>query len=160
MGFLKWLCHFHIAIDFYFIITFNAFINNFNKVICVSNFCDFNCRHERIHTKKGSYMKSQSQTCDDVEDLATLEVLDEVRKYTGHTRERPQHTHTSIHRLRKDSRKFSILLSDSPFIPAGIFCTSYIFQQHFSERLSSDNNSSTQSHILTVKWINRQISEQ
>uniref|UniRef100_A0A671RKA5 non-specific serine/threonine protein kinase n=1 Tax=Sinocyclocheilus anshuiensis TaxID=1608454 RepID=A0A671RKA5_9TELE len=34
-------------------------------------------RHERIHTKKGSYMKSQSQTCDDVEDLATLEVLDE-----------------------------------------------------------------------------------
>uniref|UniRef100_A0A8C1K4N5 non-specific serine/threonine protein kinase n=1 Tax=Cyprinus carpio TaxID=7962 RepID=A0A8C1K4N5_CYPCA len=34
-------------------------------------------RHERIHTKKGSYMKSQSQTCDDVEDLATLEVLDD-----------------------------------------------------------------------------------
>uniref|UniRef100_A0A8C1YG99 non-specific serine/threonine protein kinase n=1 Tax=Cyprinus carpio TaxID=7962 RepID=A0A8C1YG99_CYPCA len=34
-------------------------------------------RHERIHTKKGSYMKSQSQTCDDVDDLATLEVLDE-----------------------------------------------------------------------------------
>uniref|UniRef100_A0A8C2EWD7 non-specific serine/threonine protein kinase n=1 Tax=Cyprinus carpio TaxID=7962 RepID=A0A8C2EWD7_CYPCA len=45
-----------------------------------SNFCDFKChgcRHERIHTKKGSYMKSQSQTCDDVDDLATLEVLDE-----------------------------------------------------------------------------------
>ncbi|XP_048030659.1 LOW QUALITY PROTEIN: myosin-IIIa [Megalobrama amblycephala] len=34
-------------------------------------------RHERIHTKKGSHMKSQSQTCDDVDDLATLEVLDE-----------------------------------------------------------------------------------
>ncbi|XP_073686537.1 myosin-IIIa isoform X2 [Garra rufa] len=34
-------------------------------------------RHERIHTKKGSYMKSESQTCDDVDDLATLEVLDE-----------------------------------------------------------------------------------
>ncbi|XP_056105838.1 myosin-IIIa isoform X4 [Rhinichthys klamathensis goyatoka] len=34
-------------------------------------------RHERIHTKKGSHMKSQSQTCDDVEDLAILEVLDE-----------------------------------------------------------------------------------
>uniref|UniRef100_A0A9J8A1T0 non-specific serine/threonine protein kinase n=1 Tax=Cyprinus carpio carpio TaxID=630221 RepID=A0A9J8A1T0_CYPCA len=38
---------------------------------------DSDSRHERIHTKKGSYMKSQSQTCDDVEDLATLEVLDE-----------------------------------------------------------------------------------
>ncbi|NP_001349341.1 myosin-IIIa isoform 2 [Danio rerio] len=34
-------------------------------------------RHERIHTKKNSYMKSQSQTCDDADDLATLEVLDE-----------------------------------------------------------------------------------
>ncbi|TRY58515.1 hypothetical protein DNTS_004926 [Danionella cerebrum] len=34
-------------------------------------------RHERIHTKKNSYMKSQSQTLDDSEDLATLEVLDE-----------------------------------------------------------------------------------
>uniref|UniRef100_A0A8C2FTG5 non-specific serine/threonine protein kinase n=1 Tax=Cyprinus carpio TaxID=7962 RepID=A0A8C2FTG5_CYPCA len=38
---------------------------------------DSDSRHERIHTKKGSYMKSQSQTCDDVEDLATLEVLDD-----------------------------------------------------------------------------------
>ncbi|KAK2869843.1 hypothetical protein Q8A67_024235 [Cirrhinus molitorella] len=38
---------------------------------------DSDSRHERIHTKKGSYMKSQSQTCDDVDDLATLEVLDE-----------------------------------------------------------------------------------
>uniref|UniRef100_A0A8C1RP11 non-specific serine/threonine protein kinase n=1 Tax=Cyprinus carpio TaxID=7962 RepID=A0A8C1RP11_CYPCA len=46
----------------------------------MDNFCDckcHGCRHERIHTKKGSYMKSQSQTCDDVDDLATLEVLDE-----------------------------------------------------------------------------------
>ncbi|KAA0704947.1 Myosin-IIIa [Triplophysa tibetana] len=34
-------------------------------------------RHERIHTKKGSYMTSQNQTCDDVDDLATLESLDE-----------------------------------------------------------------------------------
>ncbi|XP_064188570.1 myosin-IIIa isoform X2 [Anguilla rostrata] len=34
-------------------------------------------RHERIHTKKGSYMKSASTSLDDVEDLATLEVLDE-----------------------------------------------------------------------------------
>lgn len=119
---------------------FNAFINNSNKVICVSNLYDFNfhgcfskiiivcCRHERIHTKKGSHMKSQSQTCDDVDDLATLEVLDEVRIYTDPTRERPQHTHihtrfwSSIHRLRKD-RKLSTLLSDSPFISAGIFLT-------------------------------------
>ncbi|XP_072534788.1 myosin-IIIa [Salminus brasiliensis] len=34
-------------------------------------------RHERIHTKKGSNMKSHSQAVDDVDDLATLEVLDE-----------------------------------------------------------------------------------
>ncbi|XP_069047374.1 myosin-IIIa isoform X4 [Lepisosteus oculatus] len=34
-------------------------------------------RHERIHTKKGSYMKSQSSNLDNVDDLATLEVLDE-----------------------------------------------------------------------------------
>ncbi|XP_059380323.1 myosin-IIIa isoform X1 [Carassius carassius] len=38
---------------------------------------DSDSRHERIHTKKGSYMKSQSQSCGDVDDLATLEVLDE-----------------------------------------------------------------------------------
>uniref|UniRef100_A0A3Q1JFE1 non-specific serine/threonine protein kinase n=1 Tax=Anabas testudineus TaxID=64144 RepID=A0A3Q1JFE1_ANATE len=35
-----------------------------------------NDRHERIHTKKGSQMKSQSDP-DEVDDLATLEVLDE-----------------------------------------------------------------------------------
>lgn len=40
-------------------------------------------RHERIHTKKGSQMKSQSDP-DEVDDLATLEVLDEVRKATVH----------------------------------------------------------------------------
>ncbi|XP_051969899.1 myosin-IIIa-like [Xyrauchen texanus] len=38
---------------------------------------DSNSRHERIHTKKGSYMTSESQACDVVEDLAILEVLDE-----------------------------------------------------------------------------------
>ncbi|XP_076827622.1 myosin-IIIa [Brachyhypopomus gauderio] len=38
---------------------------------------DSNDRHERIHTKKGSNMKCQSQVLEDVEDLATLEVLDE-----------------------------------------------------------------------------------
>uniref|UniRef100_A0A672FP73 non-specific serine/threonine protein kinase n=1 Tax=Salarias fasciatus TaxID=181472 RepID=A0A672FP73_SALFA len=37
---------------------------------------DSNDRHERIHTKKGSNMKSQSDP-DEVDDLATLEVLDE-----------------------------------------------------------------------------------
>lgn len=35
-------------------------------------------RHERIHTKKGSDMKAQISP-DEVDDLATLEVLDEVR---------------------------------------------------------------------------------
>lgn len=35
-------------------------------------------RHERIHTKKGSHMKTQD--ADEVDDLATLEVLDEVKK--------------------------------------------------------------------------------
>ncbi|KAJ8396803.1 hypothetical protein AAFF_G00014020 [Aldrovandia affinis] len=34
-------------------------------------------RHERIHTRKGSYMNSASSSLDDVEDLATLEVLDD-----------------------------------------------------------------------------------
>ncbi|XP_053486734.1 myosin-IIIa [Ictalurus furcatus] len=34
-------------------------------------------RHERIHTKKDDNMKSQSDEPDDMEDLATLEVLDE-----------------------------------------------------------------------------------
>uniref|UniRef100_A0A8C6PHK6 non-specific serine/threonine protein kinase n=1 Tax=Nothobranchius furzeri TaxID=105023 RepID=A0A8C6PHK6_NOTFU len=33
-------------------------------------------RHERIHTKKGNHMKTQSNT-EEVDDLATLEVLDE-----------------------------------------------------------------------------------
>ncbi|XP_063339367.1 myosin-IIIa isoform X2 [Pelmatolapia mariae] len=36
---------------------------------------DSNDRHERIHTKKGSHMKTQD--ADEVDDLATLEVLDE-----------------------------------------------------------------------------------
>lgn len=36
-----------------------------------------NSRHERIHTKKGSHMKTQSDP-DEVDDLAILEVLDEV----------------------------------------------------------------------------------
>ncbi|XP_039983497.1 myosin-IIIa [Xiphias gladius] len=37
---------------------------------------DSNDRHERIHTKKGSHMKTQTDP-DEVDDLATLEVLDE-----------------------------------------------------------------------------------
>uniref|UniRef100_A0A087XQA4 non-specific serine/threonine protein kinase n=1 Tax=Poecilia formosa TaxID=48698 RepID=A0A087XQA4_POEFO len=38
--------------------------------------CEFYSRHERIHTKKGSHMKTQADT-DEMDDLATLEVLDE-----------------------------------------------------------------------------------
>uniref|UniRef100_A0A3B1IRB9 Myosin IIIA n=1 Tax=Astyanax mexicanus TaxID=7994 RepID=A0A3B1IRB9_ASTMX len=34
-------------------------------------------RHERIHTKKGSNMKSDGQSLDDADDLAILELLDE-----------------------------------------------------------------------------------
>ncbi|XP_062415251.1 myosin-IIIa [Pungitius pungitius] len=37
---------------------------------------DSNDRHERIHTKRGGHMKTQSDP-DEVDDLATLEVLDE-----------------------------------------------------------------------------------
>uniref|UniRef100_A0A3Q1BQ25 non-specific serine/threonine protein kinase n=1 Tax=Amphiprion ocellaris TaxID=80972 RepID=A0A3Q1BQ25_AMPOC len=37
---------------------------------------DSNDRHERIHTKKGSHMKTQTDA-EEVDDLATLEVLDE-----------------------------------------------------------------------------------
>uniref|UniRef100_G3NNA8 non-specific serine/threonine protein kinase n=1 Tax=Gasterosteus aculeatus aculeatus TaxID=481459 RepID=G3NNA8_GASAC len=37
---------------------------------------DSNDRHERIHTKRGGHMKTQSDL-DEVDDLATLEVLDE-----------------------------------------------------------------------------------
>ncbi|XP_065805147.1 myosin-IIIa [Labrus bergylta] len=37
---------------------------------------DSNDRHERMHTKRGSHMKTQSDP-DEVDDLATLEVLDE-----------------------------------------------------------------------------------
>ncbi len=36
-------------------------------------------RHERIHTKRGSHMKTQTDP-DEVDDLATLELLDEVRQ--------------------------------------------------------------------------------
>lgn len=39
-------------------------------------------RFERIHTKKGNYNKSQVSNQEDVDDLATLEVLDEVRCFT------------------------------------------------------------------------------
>ncbi|XP_067234002.1 myosin-IIIa isoform X2 [Chanodichthys erythropterus] len=54
-------------------------------------------RHERIHTKKGSHMKSQSQTCDDVDDLATLEVLDE-NTITEHLQRRyaKEHVYTYV----------------------------------------------------------------
>lgn len=42
--------------------------------------CFANVRHERIHTKRGSYVKMQAEEEEDVDDLATLEVLDEVRE--------------------------------------------------------------------------------
>lgn len=38
-------------------------------------------RFERIHTKKGNYSKSLVSNQEDVDDLATLEVLDEVRTF-------------------------------------------------------------------------------
>nr|XP_014350789.1 PREDICTED: myosin-IIIa [Latimeria chalumnae] len=38
---------------------------------------DFINKHERIHTKKSHYRKSLNSNMDDVDDLATLEVLDE-----------------------------------------------------------------------------------
>lgn len=41
--------------------------------------CFADVRHERIHTKRGSYVKMQAAEEEDVDDLATLEVLDEVR---------------------------------------------------------------------------------
>ena len=41
--------------------------------------CAVDFRHERIHTKRGSHMKMQTEP-EDVDDLATLEVLDEVRE--------------------------------------------------------------------------------
>ncbi|XP_067234001.1 myosin-IIIa isoform X1 [Chanodichthys erythropterus] len=58
---------------------------------------DSDSRHERIHTKKGSHMKSQSQTCDDVDDLATLEVLDE-NTITEHLQRRyaKEHVYTYV----------------------------------------------------------------
>lgn len=39
----------------------------------------FSSRFERIHTKKGNYSKSLVSNQEEVDDLATLEVLDEVR---------------------------------------------------------------------------------
>lgn len=42
---------------------------------CMSLFSRF----ERIHTKKGNYTKSLVSNQEEVDDLATLEVLDEVR---------------------------------------------------------------------------------
>lgn len=40
--------------------------------------CFANVRHERIHTKRGSCVMMQPQE-EDADDLAALEVLDEVR---------------------------------------------------------------------------------
>lgn len=45
--------------------------------------CFANVRHERIHTKRGSYVTMQAEE-ENVDDLATLEVLDEVRQARQH----------------------------------------------------------------------------
>lgn len=45
--------------------------------------CFANVRHERIHTKRGSCVKMQAEE-EGVDDLATLEVLDEVREARQH----------------------------------------------------------------------------
>lgn len=43
-------------------------------------------RHERIHTKRGGHLKMQTDA-DEVNDLATLEVLDEVRECVSITKQ-------------------------------------------------------------------------
>lgn len=51
-------------------------------LLCVSlrqEIVSFFSRFERIHTKKGNYSKSLVSNQEEVDDLATLEVLDEVR---------------------------------------------------------------------------------
>lgn len=52
-------------------------LSNEDRAVCFAN-----GRHERIHTKRGSYVKMQAaeEGEEDVDDLATLEVLDEVRE--------------------------------------------------------------------------------
>jgi len=92
-------------------------------------------------------MKSQSQTCDDVEDLAILEVLDEVRTYTEyrpHKRKAREHTHThtSFDHQYTDSEKTGNFPSFCQTAHSFIFSYIFFYQQHFSERLSSDHNSS------------------
>lgn len=57
----------------------NLSVPHFHPHHCVPVIPVLCFRHERIHTKKGSNMKSHDQAADDVDDLATLEVLDEVR---------------------------------------------------------------------------------
>ncbi|MBN3277259.1 MYO3A protein, partial [Polyodon spathula] len=49
---------------------------NCSLFLSFSNFF-LSFRHERINTKKSSYMKSLNSNLDDVDDLATLEILDE-----------------------------------------------------------------------------------
>lgn len=48
--------------------------------------CFATVRHERIHTKRGSCVKMQAQE-EEADDLATLEVLDEVREATQHVKD-------------------------------------------------------------------------
>ncbi|XP_072307193.1 myosin-IIIa [Eucyclogobius newberryi] len=69
-------------------------------------------RHERIHTKKGSHMKNQSDA-DEVEDLATLEVLDE-NTVTDHLQNR--YERDQIYTYVGD-----ILIAVNPFHPMDIY---------------------------------------
>ncbi|OXB56987.1 hypothetical protein ASZ78_000077 [Callipepla squamata] len=55
---------------------FNDFINKC-KIFTSTNFMSVFSRFERIHTKKGNYSKSLVSNQEEVDDLATLEVLDE-----------------------------------------------------------------------------------
>ncbi|KAJ8278097.1 hypothetical protein GJAV_G00083790 [Gymnothorax javanicus] len=70
-------------------------------------------RHERIHTKKGSHMKTESTALDDVDDLATLEVLEE-NTVTDHLQKR--YSKEQIYTYVGD-----ILIAVNPFHPVDLY---------------------------------------
>ncbi|KAJ0022796.1 hypothetical protein NQD34_014930 [Periophthalmus magnuspinnatus] len=73
-------------------------------------------RHERIHTKKGNHMKNQSNP-DELEDLATLEILDE-NTVTDHLQNR--YERDEIYTYVGD-----ILIAVNPFHPMDIYTPEY-----------------------------------
>uniref|UniRef100_A0A3B4AJL4 non-specific serine/threonine protein kinase n=1 Tax=Periophthalmus magnuspinnatus TaxID=409849 RepID=A0A3B4AJL4_9GOBI len=73
-------------------------------------------RHERIHTKKGNHMKNQSDP-DELEDLATLEILDE-NTVTDHLQNR--YERDEIYTYVGD-----ILIAVNPFHPMDIYTPEY-----------------------------------